>query len=373
MARPKKGKPTHGDYYVHRITIGKKLDGTPIRKAFYSRQSKEEARRKAEEWQIAQQVAYMTDSAIDTGKTFADCAAMWLTVKKQTVKSNTFEFSYKNIVVNHLLPEFGTKMINSIQPYQVERFLIKKANVCSTSSLKKIKFCLSSIFEKAIQNNICTKNPVNNIENIKSAKTPKEKLTYSQEQLKLIYTFASGHKFGLGIIILMSEYGLRRGELLALKWEDVDFDNDVIKIQNAIAVSKKGNKLSVEVSKPKTAYSVREMPLSPLIKEMLLELPERSGYIIHTNVGTPYYPDTYSHRCHQVFMQDMHEHYMQQGIDIPMLTPHELRHTRASIWVNDNKNLFAIAAVMGWGDLKMLRKTYAHSNTKQLKNELFGE
>ncbi len=46
-------------------------------------------------------------------------------------------------------------------------------------------------------------------------------------------------------------------------------------------------------------------------------------------------------------MADMHTHYSEQGIYMPILTPHELRHTCASLLVNSDKNLFAIAALLG--------------------------
>lgn len=55
---------------------------------------------------------------------------------------------------------------------------------------------------------------------------------------------------------------------------------------------------------------------------------------------------------------------------LPILNPHELRHTRASIWVNEGKNLFAIADQMGWSDLDMLRKRYAHGDINQLRKQL---
>ncbi|MDO5124777.1 MAG: tyrosine-type recombinase/integrase [Ruminococcus sp.] len=58
------------------------------------------------------------------------------------------------------------------------------------------------------------------------------------------------------------------------------------------------------------------------------------------------------------------------SVDVPMLNPHELRHTRASIWVNDGKNLFAISDQMGWSDLDMLRKRYAHVDISQLRKQL---
>lgn len=59
-----------------------------------------------------------------------------------------------------------------------------------------------------------------------------------------------------------------------------------------------------------------------------------------------------------------------QGIDIPILHSHELRHTRATLWINNGANLFAVADVLGHADLKMLRKRYAHSDVESTRELL---
>ena len=73
-------------------------------------------------------------------------------------------------------------------------------------------------------------------------------------------------------------------------------------------------------------------------------------------------------RHYEIFMRDMREYYLEQGIDIPVLHPHELRHTRASIWINQGLNLYAIAEIMGWADLDMLRKRYGHGDISELRS-----
>ncbi len=71
-----------------------------------------------------------------------------------------------------------------------------------------------------------------------------------------------------------------------------------------------------------------------------------------------------------MFMTEMQAYYKAREIDIPILHPHELRHTRASLWVNKGMNLFAIAEVMGWGDLTMLKRRYAHPDIESTRKLL---
>ena len=69
-------------------------------------------------------------------------------------------------------------------------------------------------------------------------------------------------------------------------------------------------------------------------------------------------------------MTDMVDYYAAYNISVPALNPHELRHTRTSLWVNDDINLYVVASVMGWADLKMLRKRYAHPDIEKIRKAL---
>ena len=66
----------------------------------------------------------------------------------------------------------------------------------------------------------------------------------------------------------------------------------------------------------------------------------------------------------------MAAHFEAEGIILKKLNPHELRHSRATIWVNNDVNLFAIAEEMGWSDLSMLRKVYGHPDINKLRSML---
>lgn len=208
--------------------------------------------------------------------------------------------------------------------------------------------------------------------NIKIHGTKKiEKSVYTQEQVKLILEYAPTHRYGLEIIMLL-EYGLRRSELLGIQWQDIDFENNILHIVRGVIDSKNSttNKMEVVVGSLKNEYSQRDLPLYTYIMDMLKERERKSEYVFCNVNNTVCSPRTWSRRHYDIFMRDMQEHYKNQGIDIPILNPHELRHTRATIWVNDNKSLYAIANVMGWADLKMLRQRYAHSDTESNKKLL---
>lgn len=234
--------------------------------------------------------------------------------------------------------------------------------------MKKYKNCLNGIFKMAVDNDYCTKNPCLNIKLVSEIED-KIKRTYTKRQAYLVSRFAREHKDGLGII-LMLDYGLRKGELLGLKLSDINFKNKTLHIQRSVVDVKNKNtgKVEVKIKPPKNKQSNREIPLKNTTINRLSQL--STEFIISNTKGSVYSPHNWSMRNYKKFMNDMHKHYLKYNIDIPILSPHELRHTRATLWVNSGKNLFAIASVLGHSDLKMLQQRYAHKDTESLRNLL---
>ena len=95
-------------------------------------------------------------------------------------------------------------------------------------------------------------------------------------------------------------------------------------------------------------------------------------YLINDGINKdlPYDPSKWRWQVYKKFMEAAQAVMKFKGLDIPTLNPHELRHTRATIWVEKGVNLFAIAEEMGWSDLDMLRKVYGHPDILKLKGML---
>lgn len=369
MGRPKKEKPTHSSgMYVYKATVGHNFDGSPIRKAFYSSTSKEDAKAKANQYIIDQAVAEQTGDAFVSGKlTFSKAAKKWLESIKSTLSDSAYN-NYEVAIRLHLEPIFKNALINNIKPIDIQNYFNKISSDTPLESMKKYKNCLNGIFKMAVDNDYCAKNPCENIRLASSAENV-EKQTYTKQQAYLISRYARTHKDGLGII-LMLEYGIRKGELLGLKTSDLNLENGTIHIQRSVAdvKNKDTGKIEIKIKPPKNAQSDREIPLKRITIEKLKNI--KDGYIIPNAKGNVYSPRNWTKRNYKNFMTDMQNYYNKFGINIPILNPHELRHTRATIWVNEGKNLFAVAAILGHSDLKMLQQRYAHKDIESIRNLL---
>lgn len=377
MARPRKvvEPPNHGKYYEIKATVGRQMDGSLIRKSFYSEISKEDARRKANEYITNQKVADLTGVGfIDNNITFGQFASKWLESVKGTVKDNTYDLTYANTVNNHLIPYFGHARVCDIRQLDVQQYMNQMGKIKSLSTLNKHKMCLKNIFESAVNNDIIRSSPVRKIK-LSSSVVTAAKRVYKEDDVAKILAYADQHKNGLQIKILL-RLGLRRGELLELKWSDIDFETNVLHIQRAVAEVKDSStgKYKIIEDDPKNEVSIRDIPIPSDIAEELKKKQghSKSEYIFPNQDGKVMAPKNWSNRTYKNFMQDMHDYYasLPEPVDIPILNPHELRHTCTSILVNNGKNLYAIASVLGWANLKMLRERYAHADAEALREQL---
>ena len=386
MPRPKKEQPNHGDLYEVKITVGKTFDGKLIRKSFYSSISKADARTQAEQYKIEIEAAKLTGSIfVSKEVTFQEWALKWLeTYKKGKVKDNTYDGTYRNPVERHLIPYFGSAQLDVIKPVDIQTFFNEKGRTSSLESMKKMRTCLRAIFETAVENDLCRKNPVTKTIVLCSDVEETVKRVYTQAQYDIVHTFAEGHKDGLSILVLM-ETGITRSELLGLRWEDLDVTGGLLYIRQGLVQQKDSvtGKIVTVSDGLKNTYRSRVIPLRSELVARLSALPRVvyvggnakrdtaatpviTEFIFHAPKGGAFTPMNWTNRVFKPFMRDLQKSYP----DVPALNPHELRHTRATLWKDDGVDLFSIAKLLGHSDLDMLAKRYAHNNVDTLKRAL---
>ena len=380
MARPRKEQPKHSSgMYEYKATVGHTFDGKPIRKSFYSNTSKAAAKAKAEEYIINSKVAEQTGEAFCPNEiSFKRCAEQFLKLKEGKVKNNTFHFTYYVPINNYLLPHFGKAKISDIRQSNIEEYFKGLADELCKETLRKHLICLNAIFEQAVADEYITRNPCARVVLPKKCKPSKSKSVYTPEQARLLLDYCYKHEYGIDIHLLLG-YGLSRSELLGIKKRDYDYDSNILNINRGVTECKNPvtGKTEIIVDEPKNDFRKRAVPLLPetvkFLEPILAEMDD-DDFLISSKKSPkkPYFPSNWSERRYKRFMADMHDYYihMDSPVDVPVLNPHELRHTRASIWVNSGVNIFAIASVMGWAALKMLRKRYGHPDQEKIRQQL---
>lgn len=362
MGRPKKDKPNHASgMYEVKVTIGHDFDGRPIRKSFYSSVSKAAAKAKAEEYKINQGIYEKTGQLPEPSvMTFETWARKWLdTYKRGVVKEHTYLFTYKSNIDKYLIPYFGKAHLTNIQQIDIQKYFntikTEDGKYLAKSTLDKQKIILKSMFDAAIDNDLCYKNPVKNIK-FQHIADSSEKRVYTKQQAKLVEEYAKEHdRYD---IVLILNTGIRRSELLGLKWTDIDFNSKTIHIQRAV-VQTKGKIL---IDKPKSDTSDRVIPFSTEFGEYLKNYINDNTYVIGTY--EPQSPSTYAIQFKK-FMKNMNE-----NIKIPALTPHELRHTYGTLLRESGVDIYTIQKVMGHSDISVTADIYVHNDINVLRKQL---
>jgi len=319
---------------------------------------------------------------------FETYAHRWLdNYCKGKVKHNTYDGTYRQPVELHLIPFFGQYYLNEITPDIVQEFFNGKIYTSAFESLKKMRMCLNGIFEEAVANKICHINPVTSRIRLISKVPPDVKDVWTKEQYDLAWKYAKTHPNGLDVLLMM-ETGISRSELLGLHCEDHDSTKAILSIERGRIEQKNPYTHKYEIVEDglKNEHRERLIPLSKELNALLLLRPKyilvggskkrgippkkfQPAHIIYAPRGGGCKPSNWSNRTFKAFMSDLHDFYP----DVPILRPHELRHTRATLLTNQGTSVYFVSRLLGHRDLEMLSKRYAHFDVEALRAAIYNQ
>jgi integrase len=284
---------------------------------------------------------------------FADWVDFWLDqLIKENIKESTYT-SYQNKFSLHILPVIGNIPLDQINVQQLE-YLISKMNEKLSASSIRITFRLvKSCLEAAKKRGYIQLNPAEQISLPKVERTQVKALTRQQHALLL----SESRKDIKGLpITLALETGMRIGEISALKWRDVDFEQNLIYVcrtkQRISNTSNGKSKTKLIETTPKTQRSKRLIPLTSALKKQLLNAKSQSSsqYVVE-NRGESIEPRTISYRFER----------MKKTLNLPSLHFHALRHTFATRCIELGVNISTVSALLGHTSTKMTLDIYTHS------------
>lgn len=351
MPRQKSTRRENGQY-EYKATIGKTVQGKPIRKSFYSSKSVADAKAKAKKYiedaAIARVGVIQTDHA---PARFDVWARKWLRVYKQPfVSQNTYRLTYENIVEKHLIPYFGTTDLRDIRPADITDYFASKRQ-CSVDRVKHMKSTLYAIFETAIENDLCYKNPVSARTPAKSERKKRTPTIWTDAQMDTARNEWRGD-FDDGIVML--ETGIRRGELCGLMWKDYNRAARSLRIDRSICINADG---TLGVNPPKWG-SNRELPLSVEAIAAIERQPKTSPYIFPTQGGQPQSPNTWA----QKFARKMR---LLPGF--PDTKPHDLRRTCGTALRRHGCDIYTIQKLLGHKDIRVTTEIYVANELDVLR------
>ncbi len=205
---------------------------------------------------------------VRTGATFADAAAEFLryVADERGCKPSTLR-DYRSIIEAHLLPAFGAERIEDVTPTTIEAWRASLGPGLASRTKNKLLVVLHGVFRRAQAVWGLPRNPVAGIEKYRQRASGDIAFFSPEEVLALVR--ASGGEQDAAIYLTAAFTGLRRGELLALRWRDVDFAGQAIRVRASYA----GGALTT----PKSG-KVRSVPMAPDVAAALAALGRRERW-----------------------------------------------------------------------------------------------
>ena len=259
--------------------------------------------------------------------------------------------SYASVIDRHLIPYFGEIRIDRITTAIVQRFVAEKTTQVSArgrqlkpKSIQNSIRVLSKVFNTAVDWQMLVRSP---LIRIKLPRVERHEMDFLRaEEVQLLLQHAIDQEARCLFLTAVST-GMRQGELLGLQWGDIDFHRSAIKVRRSLSHG--------TLQTPKTANSNREVRAGKVLlrtlREHQLMTGGRSEFIFSTRTGTPLDPANLVKRVFEPML-------VRAGLR--RIRFHDLRHTYASIMINEGANLKFVSKQLGHSSIQITLDRYSH-------------
>lgn len=296
---------------------------------------------------------------------FTDFLLKWLRVAKSTVKLTTYA-SYEMMATRIIIPYFETLNIKlkELTTEDIQEFYSAQLERVSANTVIHYHAVIHRALKYAVKIKTIQSNPAVNVE-----RPRKEKFIgsfYDKKEINTLFDIIQGHPLEVAIK-LAAFYGLRREEIIGLKWTAIDFENNTLTIQHTVTeCNLDGKHIEVASDTAKTDSSLRTMPLVTNFREMLLAKKEKKEHY-RKLCGRSYCKEYLDY----IFVNEMGERwkprYLSDGFKrileqngLRRIRFHDLRHTCASLLLANNVPMKKIQEWLGHSEFSTTANIYAH-------------
>jgi integrase len=291
---------------------------------------------------------------------------------RNTVRQRTWE-RYEQIVRVHLKPALGRVKLKNITPTHARALYREKLDTgLAPRTVNYIHTTLSKALNDAVSDGLIPRNPTSGVKAPKPVK--KEIHPLSPEQVKAFLEAARGDRFE-GAYVVALHCGLREGEILGLKWSDVDLNAEILQVRRTLSEARAGQRFEP----PKNGKG-RNVRLTPQAVKALrthlgrqLEEIERSGdlyrdqgLVFPSRVGTPMNAKNLTARSFKPLLK---------RAGLPDIRFHDLRHTLATLMLQNGEHPKVVQEMLGHATIAITMDTYSHvlPNMQRSAVERLGE
>lgn len=276
---------------------------------------------------------------------FGDFAERWLVdCAAPSIKASTLR-TYESLVRKRLIPHFGRIRLSEITPQAIQSYMSSRLSegMTAKTALNHLVL-LKAILKQAVQWDYIVKNPA---EYVKRPKIEHREMDFlTPEEIRLFLASVDRSHRALFTTAIMT--GMRLGELLALQWGDIDWNSRTIHVSRSV--------YSGQLTSPKSRRSIRAIGMSPMLRDALwlhkFDAPASDlDLVFASETGT--FLDQANLR-NRVFASALARAGMRK------IRIHDLRHTFASLLINQGENLKYVQTQLGHASIQTTVDRYGH-------------
>jgi integrase len=300
------------------------------------------------------------------GTTVGEYLEQWLDeVARRKLRPRTYD-NYEMVVRRHLVPGLGQRKLARLSAADVRRLLNKKADEgLAPATVKKIHVVLGSALQQALRDDVLVRNVARLVE-VPTPPGPPLR-PYNVDEAQQLLSAAHGDRL-YGFWALAVGVGLRRSELLGLRWADVDLDEATLRVEQTLQRSKRKG---LELGETKTPRSRRTVPIPDICVRALTIHRARqetdrlaagskwqdSGLVFTTSIGTPLEPRNVNRSWHRLC----------DRAGLRRIRPHGLRHTCATLLLAQGVPARTVMEILGHSQIGVTMNTYTHVSPELLR------
>ena len=292
----------------------------------------------------------------------------WIDLKKKTVRPNTVR-NYTERYEHNIKKVIGNMKLTDVKPVHCQKiFNIMSDEGYSSSTIYQTRIALYNMLEFAKENEVIINNPCKTSlkSNIGKPTKKKEALTIDVQKKFLEGIIGQSYEDQFRFIL---QTGLRTGELVGLKWEDIDFKNRCFKIQRTMEYRYSTGEWRVGPPKSKSGY--RTIPLTDEAIAILKRQKEKhkaikvipmewSEYVFLCKKGSPIRNTTYDSALYEICKK----------INIPKFSMHVLRHSFATRCIEGGMKPKTLQMILGHSNIGITMNLYVHTTEEEKIKEM---
>lgn len=311
--------------------------------------------KKVAEKVLAQRVAQvvMGDYIEVTEITFDDFADKWLNEHaRPRVKGRTYEV-YRNMIDKHLRPAFSGCSVSRITSGRIREYLCSQATSKSAKTLNNLLVLMNTMFKHAKKWGYLKTNPADDVEKFQQEHREMDYLN-PNEINQLLNSSEEPYRTLFMTAVLT---GMRRAEILALQWGDIDWNSNSIYVRRSLYwVNKPTDEVKWKFVAPKSKLSKRVITMSPALKKALeihkIMSPINAHDLVFVNrAGNPMSPDN---------MVKRYFHAALRLAGLRKIRFHDLRHSFCSLLIAQGENIKFIQSQLGHSSIQTTLDRYGH-------------